>query len=166
MQSKCTPGISLGEWMAARCQAARCRAAVITCTQVECQPPGEMVMRVTDYSVSGNGSIRVVPMHVAGSGTLQSVELRTSAGEVPDISSPRELLPFPAVALLTHVLHLNNFFPPILTRACMYKPCSLQHFDCSQCYGQHQLLDVDVISVILRVIRVHQGTTVVAGSRA
>ena len=71
-----------------------------------------MVMRVTDYSVSGDGSIRVVPMHVAGSGTLQRVELRASAGEVPEISLPRGLLPFPAVALLTDVLHLNNFSLP------------------------------------------------------
>ncbi|EIE23732.1 hypothetical protein COCSUDRAFT_41892 [Coccomyxa subellipsoidea C-169] len=49
--------------------------------QVECQPPRGMVMRVTDYSVSGDGSIRVVPTQVAGTGTLDSVELRASAGE-------------------------------------------------------------------------------------
>ncbi len=52
------------------------------CAQVECQPPRGMVMRVTDYSVSGDGSIRVVPTQVAGTGTLDSVELRASAGEV------------------------------------------------------------------------------------
>ncbi len=50
--------------------------------QVECQPPGGLVMRVTEYSLSGDGFIRVVPSQVAGTGTLHSVELRASAGQV------------------------------------------------------------------------------------
>lgn len=55
---------------------------VSTCMQVECQPPGGMVMRVTEYSLSGEGFIRVVPTQVAGTGTLHSMELRASAGQV------------------------------------------------------------------------------------
>ena len=40
------------------------------------------MVRVTEYSLSGEGFIRVVPTQVAGTGTLHSMELRASAGEV------------------------------------------------------------------------------------
>ncbi|BDA47639.1 hypothetical protein COCOBI_10-4900 [Coccomyxa sp. Obi] len=54
----------------------------VSCSgSVECQPPEGMVMRVKEYSLSGDGFIRVVPTQVAGTGTLQSVELRASAGQ-------------------------------------------------------------------------------------
>ena len=41
-----------------------------------------MLMRVQSYTVAQGGSIRLAPMQVAGSGSLASVELRASDGEV------------------------------------------------------------------------------------
>ncbi len=55
--------------------------------QVECQPPSGMLMRVQSYSLAQGGSLSLVPMQVAGSGSLSNVELRASDGEVNFLDS-------------------------------------------------------------------------------
>ena len=50
--------------------------------QVECEPPGAMLIRVTESSEGGSGALRVVPTQVAGTGMLKKMELRASDRQV------------------------------------------------------------------------------------
>lgn len=54
--------------------------SVVCVHQVDCNPPGNIVVNVNDFRSSAGGYLKLSLKSVAGDGKLESVELRESSG--------------------------------------------------------------------------------------